>query len=85
MERFDCRTDQLPFSFLFFSIFFFLLFPHFSFFFFFRWNDTRKEIDNLMIVDKIDSTFDSNEDNNERTEMDKILTIEGKNKIIFIS
>lgn len=52
MERFDCRTDQLPFFFFIFSIFF-LLFPHF--FLFFRWNDMKKEIDNLIIVDKIDS------------------------------
>lgn len=58
MERFDCRTDQLPFSsFLFFSIFFPPFSAFFPFFFFFRWNDTRKEIDNLMIVDKIDSTI----------------------------
>lgn len=55
MERFDCRTDQLPFSFFHFFYFFFLFFPHF--FLFFRWNDMRKEIDNLIIVDKIDSTI----------------------------
>lgn len=41
--------------FFYFFYFFFLFFPHF--FLFFRWNDMRKEIDNLIIVDKIDNTI----------------------------
>lgn len=48
----DRSITVLFFSFF---LFFFLFFPHF--FLFFRWNDMRKEIDNLIIVNKIDSTI----------------------------